>query len=659
MNARQMRHWTLGTALVAGVLANGCAASTATGAAEPAALPDGVVILGQGPSVKQDPPPPPLRVTQLGYGPAGPKYAVVVDASQQPLTWELLDTGGQVVASGQTRFVGDDADSGDRVHQIDFSAFRGEGDGFKIKVGSEVSPPFAIKSDLFGQLKSDAIWYFYQNRSGIALEMPDAGDEKWTRPAGHLSDKEVPCAPKELLFPGQIECDHSLDVTGGWYDAGDHGKYVVNGGISAWTLLNLYERMLHRSKEALADYDDGKLRLPERDNGVPDILDEARWEVEWMMKMQVPPGKQMAGMVHHKVHDERWTGMGMPPPEDVASVKITPPNQPQGTPGRPMRRYLRPVSTAATLNLAATAAQAARVYRGIDDEFAKRALDSAETAWRAAQANPKVLAPQKDTMGGGPYDDTRLEDEFYWAATELFITTGKPEYEQQMTGSPFHDRIPDGADSDGGGPKTPLTWQSVSAAGTISLATVPSKLGDAGMKAAQQEVIRHADTYLKLRDGQGYRTPFESVNGAYPWGSNSFVLNNMLAMGLAHDFTGDQKYLTGMVDGINYILGVNAMGQSYVTGYGTRPLKNPHHRTWSNELGPAFPPAPPGCVSGGPNSGLQDPVTQKAGLPGCKPQKCFIDKLGAWSVNEITINWNAPFAWVTQYLDEQAKQVSK
>jgi endoglucanase len=228
-----------------------------------------------------------------------------------------------------------------------------------------------------------------------------------------------------------------------------------------------------------------------------------------------------------------------------------------------------------------------------------------------------------------------------------------------MAASKFHNKIPAGADSSGIGPKTPLSWQSVSAAGTISLAIVPSKQGEAAQTAAQQEIIRHANTYLAVRDGQGYRTPFESVNGEYPWGSNSFVLNNMLALGLAHDFTGDQKYLIGMVDGMNYILGVNAMGQSYITGYGTRPLRNPHHRTWSNELGPAFPPAPPGCVSGGPNSGLQDPLVKEAGLPGCKPQKCFIDKLDAWSVNEITINWNAPLAWVTQYLDEKASQSSK
>jgi len=105
--------------------------------------------------------------------------------------------------------------------------------------------------------------------------------------------------------------------------------------------------------------------------------------------------------------------------------------------------------------------------------------------------------------------------------------------------------------------------------------------------------------------------------------------------------------------GMDYLLGRNALSQSYVSGYGENPLLNPHHRFWAKQADARFPEVPPGAVSGGPNSGLQDPYVQAAGLKGCAPQKCFIDHIEAWSVNEITINWNAPFAWVTGYLDEQ------
>jgi endoglucanase len=151
--------------------------------------------------------------------------------------------------------------------------------------------------------------------------------------------------------------------------------------------------------------------------------------------------------------------------------------------------------------------------------------------------------------------------------------------------------------------------------------------------------------------------PFSAgTSGKYPWGSNSFIINNMMILGYAYDFAKKDEYLEGMVLGMDYLLGRNGMAQSYVTGYGQNPLKNPHHRFWAKQYDPKFPPAPPGAVSGGPNSSLQDPYVKAAGLMGCQPQKCFMDHIEAWSVNEITINWNAPFAWVTAYLDENAKR---
>ena len=118
---------------------------------------------------------------------------------------------------------------------------------------------------------------------------------------------------------------------------------------------------------------------------------------------------------------------------------------------------------------------------------------------------------------------------------------------------------------------------------------------------------------------------------------------------LANDFSGKDgkaELLSGVVEGMDYLLGRNPLAQSYVTGYGERPLLNPHHRFWAHQVNDKFPVAPPGAVSGGPNSDLQDPYVQAAGLKGCPALRCFVDNIEAWSVNEITINWNAPLAWV-------------
>ncbi|MCH2109584.1 MAG: glycoside hydrolase family 9 protein, partial [Polyangiaceae bacterium] len=304
-----------------------------------------------------------VRVNQVGYLPTGEKIAAVVSASPESLPWELVQ-GGNVVASGETTPFGLDSDSGDDIHIIEFTNFSKIGSGYQLKVGGEISPPFNIEPTLYSLMKYDALNYFYQNRSGIPIELPYARNEKLTRPAGHAqSDRAVPCAP-------DADCSYTLDVSKGWYDAGDHGKYVVNGGVSVWTMLNQYERFKFRGD--VSPFEDGKLNIPESGNGVPDILDEARWELEFILGMQVPNGQEKAGMAHHKVHDVAWTALGIPPHE--AEQK--------------MKRHLRPVSTAATLNLAATAAQAARIWKDIDPAFAQRCLNAAETAWLAARQYP-------------------------------------------------------------------------------------------------------------------------------------------------------------------------------------------------------------------------------------------------------------------------------
>jgi endoglucanase len=336
--------------------------------------------------------------------------------------------------------------------------------------------------------------------------------------------------------------------------------------------------------------------------------------------------------VHHKVHDEKWTALGMAPHEDT------------------MKRYLHAPGTAATLNLAATAAQAARIWKTIDPAFSAKCLSAAEAAWAAAQANPKVIAPDSDNVGGGPYGDSNFTDEFYWAAAELYVTTGQDTYKQFVLASPQKAKIPGGGATDAA-----MGWDTTAALGTISLAVVPNGLDKATLGAMRAAITGAADGYLAAIDGQGYRVPFKPANGKYPWGSSSSVLNNMIVLALAADFTGGVKYLNGVVEGMDYMLGKNPMVQSYVTGYGENQLKHPHHRFWAHQANDKFPEPPPGAVSGGPNSGLEDPQVQAAGLAGCPPQKCFIDHIEAWSANEITINWNAPLAWVTAYLDEKGK----
>jgi endoglucanase len=573
---------------------------------------------------------PKVAVNQQGYLPKVAKVAVLDSVATEPQKWELLDAKGSVVAEGQTKVFGPDKNSGNSVHHIDFSDYATEGTGYVLRVGDDKSHPFDIGKDIYQKLKYDALAYFYHNRSGIEIKMPYAGDPKWTRPAGHLPDK-APCGK-------DLGCNYTLDVTGGWYDAGDHGKYVVNGGISAWTLLNQWERLKYLGK-SVKDFGDGKMQIPENGNGVDDLLDEARWEVQFLMEMQAPDGTEFAGMVHHKMHDEGWTAIGLRPDQDT------------------LKRSLRPVSTAATLNTAAVAAQAARIWRTSDKAFSEKCLATAEKAYAAAQKHPEMYADPKDNNnGGGPYDDPYVLDEFYWAASELFITTGDEKYLSQLQNNP-HDKQFVKHDATG----SILTYRETDSLGAISLAIVPSKLPAAARKAARKRLTDVADLYLNNLSKEGYRTPFnpgeKDGKPSYPWGSNSFVATNAMVLALAYDFTKKPVYRDAAAAAMDYILGTNPLGQSYVTGYGENPLRNPHHRFWAKQARADFPEAPPGVMSGGPNSELQDPYVQAAGLKskGCAPEKCFLDNIEAFSVNEVTINWNSPLAWVASFLDEQGR----
>jgi endoglucanase len=583
------------------------------------------------PPPEVDRPPPRVAVNQTGYLPKLSKVAVLDSAAAEPQKWQLYDDHGAVVAEGETSVFGADKNSGNSVHRIDFSSYKGTGRGFKLGVGEDKSYPFDIEPDVYTKLKYDALSYFYHNRSGIEIKMPYAGGEQWTRPAGHLPDK-APCGR-------DLGCNYTLDVTGGWYDAGDHGKYVVNGGFAAWVLLDEWERTKYLGK-SIKDFGDGKMQIPEQGNGIDDLLDEARWEVEFLMAMQAPDGSEFAGMVHHKMHDEGWTAIGTRPDQDT------------------LKRSLRPVSTAATLNMAAVAAQASRVFRGSDQAFSAKALTAAEKAYAAALKHPDKLADPKDrNNGGGAYDDADVSDEFYWAAAELYVTTGNAKYLTDLQANPHNEKF-----KNGDGTAALLDWPTVDALGAISLAVVPSELGKKDRDVQRKRLVAKADRYLAHAKQEGYGVPFDpgikDGKPSYPWGSNSFIATNAMVLALAYDFTKKPEYRNGVAAAVDYLLGTNPLSQSYVSGYGEKPLMNPHHRFWAKQSRSDFPSAPPGALAGGANSAeLVDAYVQAAGLKkkGCAPQKCYLDNIEAYSVNEITINWNSPLAWVTAFMDEQGR----
>ena len=591
-------------------------------------------------TMAQIPPLDPVRMNQVAFETDGPKAATLVNPATRTLDWSIAAANGRVVLRGQTVVVGLDPTSGDHVHTIRFDDLRAAGT-YQLTIGDH-RRNLVISDAPFAAIKRDALVFFYENRSGIAIEAEHVARPDLARPAGHAPDRATCFAGEDMrgnVWPG---CDYTLDVSGGWYDAGDHGKYVVNGGISTWTLLNAWERATLSGQAA--PYPDGSADIPEAGNGVSDLLDEARWEVEFLLRMQVPDGARLrvpvgrftqeqpltfteidaGGLVHHKVHDVRWTGLPMAPAND------------------PETRYLYAPNTAATLNMVAVAAQAARIWKTIDPAFSARALEAAQRGMAAARRHPDIYAVGS-FHGGGDYGDDNLTDELYWATAELYVTTGDAALLEALRASRHYLAGPTGDRATGD-----IGWNGVGTLGTIALALSTDRLPEAERQRARQSLVAAGRAYLADGASQGYGQPFAGPN--YSWGSNGNLMNRAMVLGLAHNFSGAPAFRSGVVAAMDYVLGRNPLDQSYVTVYGERPMRNPHHRFWAHSSDRAYPAPPAGVLSGGPNNtNMSDPVAET--MRGhCLPQTCWRDDIGAFTQNEVAINWNAPFVWVAAFL---------
>ena len=565
-----------------------------------------------------------VRVNQLGYLPSWPKIATIKSTATEPVEWQLVDAGGKVVASGKTKPFGEDKAAGELVHNADFSSFTQPGKGYKLKVGADESYPFDIAPDVYKKLKYDSLAFYYLQRSGIDIKMPYAGAEKWARPAGHVGDKSVPCAP-------EAKCKYSLDVSGGWYDAGDHGKYLVNGGISVWTLQNEYETLKHLGRTA-DDFGDGKMSVPENKNGKPDLLDETRFEMEWMLKMQVPAGQPMAGMAHHKIHGEKWSRH----PDHAARRRhqALPASGQHGGHAEPRGRGR---AGGASLEDARSglleempARRGNRLPGGQEEpERDRRTPDRGRRHLRRFALRRRVL------LGRGRALHHDRQARVQGCVREVaFLQDDSDRGRRRNRLHELGSRGGSRQDQPGGGTEQPRRGRGAGAAQAdhrrrrqVPRQHPEARLPDAARERSQVPLglervrgQRHGDLRARLRLHQGrgstrtaWSTAWTTCSAATPRCSRT-----SRAMARGHSPTR-----------------TTACGRTRRTRStpGPRPASCPAART----------------------PGLEDPYAKQVGLPGCSPQKCFVDHIESWSTNEIAINWNAPLAWAAAFLDEIGK----
>ncbi len=524
-----------------------------------------------------------VNLNQIGYKPDSVKTFVSV--YKQETSFSIVDFN-----TNETVYTGTLPDdymssrgAGCSVYHGDFSDFTTPGTYYVHLDVAGDSYPFTIAEDVYDDVYASTLKMLYLQRCGCELDAKYA--EAFAHPACHTAEATI------------FGTSETIDVSGGWHDAGDYGRYIVAGAKTVQDLLLAYEG-------ASVDSDD--IGIPESGNGIPDVLDEARYELDWMLKMQAQNGG-----VYHKVTCAVFPETVMPQDETAELIVC-------------------PISTTATGDFAAVMAKASVVYRDIDASFADTCLAAAKNAYdylkkNAAGDQTGFLNPSEITTG--EYPDANNTDEFFWASIELYNATGEDAYLKQAKKLYTAD-LP-----------LALGWADVAGYGVFAYLNSDSSLQTDSdfSKLLKESLLTQADANIELANKDGY---FSSLERTYPWGSNMTIANNGMIYDMAYRVSGDEKYLQMENYQSDYLLGMNSLGYCFVTGFGTLYPTAPHHRP-SESVGSAV----PGMLVGGADNALEDPYAL-AVLSDAAPAKCYVDNASSFSTNEITIYWNSPLIYL-------------
>ncbi|WP_445732888.1 glycoside hydrolase family 9 protein [Mariniflexile sp.] len=540
-----------------------------------------------------------IRYNQVGYFSDRNKTINIVSPNSfLPKSFTILNSTGNTVLSGTTTASSYWSSSNEYVAKADISAINTSGT-YKFKT-DELDITFNVASDIYESISEASLKYYYYNRASTAISSTYGG--VYARNLGH---------PDNLIYvhnsaasPGR-PTGSIISSPKGWYDAGDYNKYVVNSGISTYTLLAAYEHYesYYKSKS---------INIPETGGNLPDILDEIKWNLDWMLTMQDP----FDGGVYHKLTGLNFSGIVMP--EDYT-----------------LNRYVVKKSTAAALNLAAVLAMASRIYSDFDTElpgYSTTLLNAAKAAYTWAESNPTTYFTNPQGVLTGQYGDYNVSDEFQWAAVELFITTNEGQYKNKINLSAIGNGTP--------------SWQYTSPLALISIMFhEPSLSSQLNTNQASNLLMSTANT-LKSNVESSVMN-ISMGNSDYVWGSNGSAANQVLILIRAYEITNDASYLNAAYTAMDYLLGRNGTGYCYVTGYGNKSPLNPHHRI--SEADAVSKPIP-GMLAGGPHSGQQDASGCSVTYPSNYPAASYLDNWCSYASNEVTINWNAPLAYALNAL---------
>lgn len=543
-----------------------------------------------------------IKVDQVGYLPDASKLAFVVSNTRAEVFLLRKADDSSIAFRGRLSAPVYDEDSGDRVRVADFSEFRTEGRFYLTVPGVGQSWSFSIGPSVYRRAFYLTMRSFYGQRCGTAV---DLGPEfpNFKHAACHL----------EGAYHASSGKRGSHISARGWHDAGDYGRYVVNSGIATGELLWTWELFAQRIRNVNLD-------IPESTNTTPDILDEIRWNLDWMLTMQDDDGG-----VWHKQTSKKFADFVMPENDTLVSYVI-------GADHEPYK------SSAATADFAAVMAIAARVYQPFDREYAQGCLAAATKAWTWLRKNPNVAFQNPRVVLTGEYGDYDLREESLWAAAELWRTTKNEEYEQYFL--TYYGRVLPSLSSG------PPSWPHP---GPLAFWTYifGSEANNEHARTIRKLSLQAADEIVARTRRSAYRHSLRTKD--YVWGSNGVVANYGLQLLVANAIKPDARYRATALENLHYLFGRNTFSLSWVTQLGENPFRHPHHRPSQADHNPE---PWPGLLSGGPNRRRQDP--KMFGLGNRPPAKMYLDDWESYATNEVAINWNAPLVFLlAAFIPEQ------
>ena len=544
-----------------------------------------------------------IRLNQVGYFPNEEKV-VVIEGINPAGKIQVKNLQGKTVLKPRNIRQAQSPWGDKTRYVVDISDLKKEGDYEVCVAGAKA--PLRIARHALHDISVASLKLFYLIRSGVPIESQYAGP--YARPLGHADTQVLvhPSAASESRPEGTV-----ISSPLGWYDAGDYNKYVVNSAFSIGLMLGVYE-------ENKAYFDRLQTNIPESKNQTADSLDEMMFNMLWLLTMQDPDD----GGVYHKLTTPNFEGFVMP--KDC--------HQP---------RYVVAKSVTATLDFAAVMAQMARLMKGNADypDFSAKAAEAAERAYLWALVHPDAFYRQADmnkqfqpAVNTGEYGDGNATDERFWAATELYKLTGKTVYKQDaLRLMPSDFLVP--------------SWGNVSGLGMLSWLSA----GD----AVQADKVRQAlqvccDAYVKDTDQSCFQAPYGNHAHDFGWGHLSERCCGMgIALLFADQYVTKGKYRRYAIENIDCLLGRNALGYCYVTGFGQKSPMHPHHRpSAADGIDAPF----PGMLVGGPNPGQQDKGSNLV-YPSSLPDESYVDHADSYASNEIAINWNAALVGLLCWVD--------